>query len=106
MKTIEKKFVWKGAKRKLLDRKHDVAMYAVDGGGKPSYEVVVVRNRKSDVYIDGRKICSAGDEYLPSQREWGIYGFTHINLKDAISRMESMTQYGRYMDRHKEHNKV
>ena len=53
----------------------------------PCYEVVRIRKRKKDVIIKGRLAASEGDEYLPRDEEWGAYGWSYTNKRDALEKL-------------------
>lgn len=89
MKTIANEYTLNGRKRTLVRRGRKAAIYSLSTEC-PCFEVVVIRKRKKPIYIYDRKICDSGDEYLPSNREWGIYGFTYTKLCDAIDKLEDI----------------
>ena len=68
------------------------AVYSKRKGDWTTYETVIVRKRKKDRCIGERVICMAGDEYLPSSAEWGLYGWTFPTLEEAMQKVETLKE--------------
>lgn len=77
-----------GYTHRLMKREGNIALYSLTRFGRMSYEVVKIRAYKTDRAFINRK---AGDEYLPSNEEWGTYGFTFNSLSDAERHFKALT---------------
>ena len=76
----------------ILRRTGNVALLsrAVRPGALETYEVVIIRRRKKDrVFPDGR-VVPAGTEYLPSDEDSGVWGWTYADRMSADYRFEAL----------------
>jgi len=87
MKTAPITFRKNGWTYLQLERVGDVALY--NQGGGSAYEVVVIR-RHSGFVVSGKRVEPA--EYLPSNEDWGIYGWTLHTLEEAKAKMAVVIQ--------------
>ena len=83
LETEFKKF---GESFKMLERTGNIAIFKRDSG----YEVVKIRVRTKDSYIAGKLISSAGDEYYPSNEDFGAYGWCHVEHEAAIRMYQTL----------------
>ena len=94
MKQIPEKYEGRGDQKgytfTLVRSWGTVALYSKEKHGDMTYEVVRVRKRKKDVYVGEKQIASTGDEYLPSSREWGVYGWTYNVIEKAMERIDEL----------------
>jgi hypothetical protein len=79
---------------RLLKRTPKVAIYEQRhrSGGLAAYEVIIVRNRAERRI--GNEIIPAG-EYLPSNGEWGRFGWTFSDsraFEAAQAKMDALTR--------------
>ena len=91
MKTIPREFNKHGYSYTLVTRIGDIAIYSQEKESHRNFEVMVIRKRKSDNDFAGTK---AGDEYMPSPEEWGIYGWTLTTYEEAIRKAKTWLQKG------------
>ena len=89
MRTIPQNYKKDGFNFELIERNGNVAIYKQS---KPdyvsvNYETVIIRKRKTDNDFVGTK---AGDEYLPSTSEWGMYGWSYRTLEQAREKMSKI----------------
>ena len=78
---------------KLLIRIGEFAILRKDSKhGLDGFEVVHIRKRKKDTYIQGRLIYQEGDEYLPRDEEWGSHGWTYPTLEKASEKLAEVTK--------------
>lgn len=88
---IEDTFTRDGFTMSLLNKGDNAVVYALQKhGGHISYEVMRTRKRPKDVFIGARKICEAGEDYLPSNNEWGTYGFSYKDYDSAINKFNEL----------------
>ena len=81
--ALQKKFIRKHFKHFQLLRDGNVALYErepIDGTTGVHYEVIIIRTIKEQ-NING-SIIPAREKY-PTAREWGLYGWTHIEFRKA-----------------------
>ena len=80
MKTIPDKFSKGGFEYELIKRAANVAIYKqYSQGCLIGLEVVCIRKHKKSY---SRMNIIAGNEYLPSSSEWGLYGFSYMAFTD------------------------
>lgn len=83
----------KGWHFKLIKRTDDVALYRkTNAQGIVRYDLMVVMRYKVDRHIKERLVNRAGDEYLPSSRQWGSKGWTFFKESDALSKMGEVVE--------------
>ena len=91
MKKLEKMFVKKGFKYTLVERKGNVAIYKQESAkikdSKPNYEVIQIKSHNG-YEIGGSKIAAA--EVYPGSTQWGILGWTHLDLVSAEKRFKKL----------------
>lgn len=85
MRTLPDTFKKYGSIFTIERRTVDKAIYSRDGG--ESYEVIKIKN--SPTRKIGSTLLEAG-EYYPSAEQWGTYGFTYTNLKDALNKYDEL----------------
>ena len=76
-----------GYTHRMIKREANIALYSLTKFGRMTYEVCKVRTAASDNALTGRK---AGEEYLPSTSEWGIYGWTFQTLPAAERQFKAL----------------
>lgn len=91
MKKLEKVFTKKGFKYTQVQRKGDIAIYKQENAKiknpKPNYEVVQIKSHNGYV-IGGSKIAAA--EVYPGTSQWGMLGWTHLDLSSAEKRFKRL----------------
>jgi len=91
MKKLEKVFTKKGFKYTQVERKGNVAIYKQESisvtDPKPNYEVVQIKSHNG-YEIGGSKIAAA--EVYPGSTQWGILGWTHLDLSSAEKRFKRL----------------
>lgn len=87
MRTIPQNYKKDGFIHTLLQRTDNVAIYRKSKGDILYFETVVIRKRLKDNDFVGTK---AGDEYLPSTSEWGVYGWTYRDFESAHEKMSKI----------------
>lgn len=88
MKKLEKEFESAGFKYKQIHREDMYAIYErkhIDSNSPPHYESIKIQSHNG-MEIAGNKIPPS--EYYPSSKNWGTYGFTCINRKNAYNRLD------------------
>lgn len=88
MKTIPQEFNKYGYRYILVTRLGEVAIYSQEKESHRNFEVMIIRKRKADNDFTGTK---AGDEYMPSPEEWGVYGWTLTTYEEAIQKVRSLS---------------
>lgn len=88
MKTIPQEFNKYGYRYTLVTRLGEVAIYSQEKESHRNFEVMIIRKRKADNDFAGTK---AGDEYMPSPEEWGVYGWTLTTYEEAIQKVRSLS---------------
>jgi hypothetical protein len=92
MKQIETEFTQKGWQLRQLSRVDDIAIYERSKeGAAPHYEVVRIKSHNG-FQIPGTEQMSEPAEYYPSEKSWGVDGFTFSTIKDASERLAKLTQ--------------
>ncbi len=93
MKQIKQEFTLKGYTHTLMERNGRCAIYVVKDkvSSRHHYEVLHVLKHRVSRDINGRVLWQEGDEYLPSQSDWGEQVWTIVNLQDALSKYETET---------------
>ena len=91
MKKLEKTFVKKGFKYTQVERKGEFAIYKQESAkikdSKANYEVVQIKSHNG-YEIGGSKIAPA--EVYPGSTQWGILGWTHLDLPSAEKRFKKL----------------
>jgi len=91
MKKLEKVFTKKGFKFTQVERKGNVAIYKQEAlkveNPKANYEVVQIKSHNG-YEIGGSKIAAA--EVYPGSSQWGLLGWTHIDLASAEKRFKKL----------------
>ena len=87
MREIPQQYTKDGYTHTLLQRDGKVAIYEQRKGDILYFETVVIRKRTADNDFVGTK---AGDEYIPSSSEWGIYGWTYTSYEQAREKMSKI----------------
>lgn len=84
--TLSLQFVSRGTSYRQIWRSKRYAIYETIGSASDvHYEVIRVLKYKKDFY--GK---TAGDEYYPSDKDWGKDGWTYITLESAKDKMRSL----------------
>ena len=86
MKTIQSSFTKKKFEFTLIKREENVVLFKKTQGEFIGYEVMLVNTAKRDVTMGGVVTMHAGDEFLPSDSQWGRLGWSYHNLVDAEAR--------------------
>jgi hypothetical protein len=93
MKKLEKSFVKKGFKYTQVERKGNIAIYKQESAkikdSKPNYEVIQIKSHNG-YEIGGSKIAAA--EVYPGSTQWGILGWTHLDLASAEKRFKKLVR--------------
>lgn len=91
MKKLEKIFSKKGFKYTQIERKGNVAIYKQEclkvKNPKANYEVVQIKSHNG-YEIGGSKIAPA--EVYPGTTQWGLLGWTHLDLPSAEKRFKKL----------------
>lgn len=91
MKKLEKVFTKKGFKYTQVERKGNVAIYKQENSKvknpKSNYEVVQIKSHNG-YEIGGSKIAAA--EVYPGTSQWGMLGWTHLDLPSAEKRFKRL----------------
>ena len=90
MKRIETEFTQKGWSLRGLTRIDNIAIYERSKDGvAPHYEVVRIKSHNG-FQIPGTDQVSEPAEYYPSEKSWGVDGFTFNTTKDAYAKMDQL----------------
>ena len=93
MKKLETKFNKKGFNYKQVIRKEEFAIYeqtnAKIKNPSKSYEVVQIKSHNG-YEIGGQKIAAA--EVYPGSTQWGLLGWTYIDLESAEKRFNKLVK--------------
>jgi hypothetical protein len=93
MKKLEKVFTKKGFKYTQVERKGNFAIYKQENVKvkKPvlHYEVVEIKSHNG-YEIGGSKIAAA--EVYPGSTQWGILGWTYLDLDSAKKRFNKLVK--------------
>lgn len=93
MKKLEKTFVKKGFKYTQVDRKSNFAIFQQENvnikNSSKRYEVVEIKSHNG-YEIGGSKIAAA--EVYPGSTQWGILGWTHLDLDSAKKRFNKLVK--------------
>lgn len=91
MKKLEKEFIKKGFKFTQIERKGNIAIYKQESlkveKPKANYEVVQIKSHNG-YEIGGSKIAAA--EVYPGSSQWGLLGWTHLDLSSAEKRFKKL----------------
>jgi len=91
MKKLETEFIKKGFKYTQVTRKGNVAIYKQENArienSKANYEVVQIKSHNG-YEIGGSKIAAA--EVYPGSTQWGLLGWTHLDLPSAEKRFKKL----------------
>jgi len=73
-----------GYKYVIEEREGDVArLSGTNNHGSTTHEVVIILVSKTERVFPNGAVVPAGTEYLPSNNQWGVYGWTYQNEEDA-----------------------
>lgn len=87
MKRIETEFTQKGWQHTQIERRSNVAIYKrFKEAVQPHYEVVRIKSHNG-FQIPGTDQISEPAEYYPSEKSWGVDGFTFNNEAQAKAKM-------------------
>ena len=93
-KKIPDYFKHHGIERELVTRNENVCIYKCKTF--ESYDVMYINRVTEDRVITFSNGCSIymyeGDEYLPSDGEWGRRGWTFIKLENAYNKFNELTE--------------
>jgi hypothetical protein len=91
MKKLEKEFTKKGFKYTQVTRKGNAAIYkqvnAKLKDPKATYEVIQIKSHNG-YEIGGSKIAAA--EVYPGSTQWGLLGWTYLDLPTAEKRFKML----------------
>lgn len=94
MKTLPNEFVKKGQSFRLIRREGNWSLWEkiipASSSGDPDWrgwEVMKIKVAPKDIMIKGITTLEAGDEYLPSDNQWGKEGWSYSSLAAAEERM-------------------
>jgi len=96
LKTIPEKFQGRGQgdqsgyEFEIVTRSPVAAIYAKTGHGSTTYEVMKIRTHRKPRIMQGQVLCEAGDEYLPSTKLWGSYGWSVQTLERAREKFDQL----------------
>ena len=89
MKTLAEKFNRNGFEFEQVQRTENAAIYQkFKSGGACSFEVIRIRERKEREAFG--TTFEAG-EFYPSSEEWGVFGWTYVDLVGAQHRLGVLT---------------
>lgn len=93
MKTIKEKFTRQGYESTLIERNEHCAIYERKDVSSRVVHFEVVRIKKhTHVRQIGEYTSNIGDEYLPSDNQWGTHGWTIPNYDRAKQKFDEVTQ--------------
>ncbi len=84
-----------GINRILISRSAYAAIYELfinDDQPLNTWETVRVRHVRNDYKFPSGTAVSIGDEFLPSNSEWGKHGWTHLSLEKAQSNFKQINE--------------
>lgn len=90
MKTIPEHYEGRGDQKSytfdLMMREGNTALYRKTNLGVHEWEVMLVRTRTADRHIGGKLAFRKGEEFLPSSREFGQYGWHFNSSGEALAK--------------------
>ena len=90
MKQLEKEFTQKGWSLKRLWRTDNIAIYERSKDGAAlHYEVVRIKSHNG-FQIPGTDQVSEPAEYYPSEKSWGVDGFTFNTTEEALAKADQL----------------
>jgi hypothetical protein len=90
MKQIETQFTQKGWQLTQRHRVYDIAIFErVKETVEPHYEVVRIKSHNG-FQIPGTDRMSEPAEYYPSEKSWGVDGFTFSSMEEASAKMHKL----------------
>ena len=89
MKILPKKFDKKGFTYKQIKRDGMKAIYEQSKAGQKSISFEVIKIGKHDGYDLGASHIDPAETY-PGSSQWGISGWTHLNLQSAEARFKKL----------------
>ena len=93
MKKLETKFTKKGYNYTQVIRKGNFAIYKQENSKiknpTPRFEVIEIKSHNG-YEIGGQKIAAA--EVYPGSTQWGLLGWTHLDLESAKNRFNKLVK--------------
>jgi len=87
---LQTEFKNRGFQFRQLKRDGNIALYEKRDGASRSYEIIKIRSKEENkTIIEGRKITFKGGEYYPSDSEWGDFGWSFMELRNALSEYQA-----------------